>query len=246
MIRIDQFLVNCGYAPSRSKAQELIKSGVVFFAQKPVEKPSQLIDPNSSKELIEVRSNEILKYVSRAGLKLQGALQELKIKVTNKICLDVGQSTGGFTHCLLNFGAQFVVGVEVGSEQLHDDLRQSSQVQTLENTNIRDVDLNLLKHREFDLIVVDLSFISLRVVVEDLKKCLKAQGEVLALVKPQFELGPKALNKRGIVKNKSDYQILEREMVVFCQNSGYKIKNYIRSPILGGDGNEEFFIHLSL
>jgi 23S rRNA (cytidine1920-2'-O)/16S rRNA (cytidine1409-2'-O)-methyltransferase len=188
-----------------------------------------------------------LRYVSRGGLKLQGALARTGAEVADHTVLDIGQSTGGFTDCLLAHGARHVVGVDVGHGQLHARLRGDARVTALEGTHVRELDA-LRAHAPtggFTLIVGDLSFISMVGSLPELLPWLEAHGHLLVLVKPQFELGPKALDKRGLVKDEADYPRLEGRVRLACTALGLKVLDYFDSPITGGDGNREFFLYAS-
>lgn len=196
------------------------------------------------------------RYVSRGGLKLEGALKATGVQVQGLRCLDVGQSTGGFTDCLLQHGAARVVGVDVGHGQLHPRLRADPRVQALEGVNARHLDASLLIaagavqtvarglfDADFDLIVGDLSFISLTLVLPALAALLAPAGELLLLVKPQFELQPADIGKGGIVRDASLYAQVEQRLRAACADAGLPVLHWLPSPIAGGDGNREFFVH---
>ena len=257
-MRADQLLVHRGLAASRSQAQRLIESGVRKLTRegwKPVSKSDELFD---DVELVLLDAAEA-HYVSRGGLKLEGALKLSGISAQGKLCLDVGQSTGGFTDCLLQQGASHVVGVDVGHAQLHASLRADARVTCLERINARElntIDLIALcavskpaiglfssKNSLFDLLVGDVSFISQTLLVPGFSKHLKANAEVLMLVKPQFELQSGNLAKGGIVKDASLYAQVEQRIRASYAEHGFTVKNYFDSPIQGGDGNREFFVH---
>lgn len=247
--RLDQLLVDLGYAPSRTKAKELIERGAVLVTD--LESGARIKELKASsqflKDKIQINLNqadELLKYVSRAGLKLEGAIKDLNLNIKNKTCLDVGQSTGGFTDCLLALGAKQVTGIEVGKDQLHEKLKTDKRVESYENLNIRDArNIAALKAQKFDFIVVDVSFISLRLVLPEVYPFLNQGGELLALVKPQFELSASALNKKGIVKDKGDYLVIKNSLMDLCKNLNLKVEAYIESALPGRDGNQEFFIY---
>lgn len=250
--RLDILLVEKGLASSRTRAQDLIKAGLVqvITADGP-EIGDAPGDTFSSETEIRVLENEIEKYVSRGGLKLEGALKHTKIKCEDVIALDVGQSTGGFTHCLLDHGARRVIGVDVGHSQLHDQLKNHDRVVGLEGINAKELarDARLLSHKPekgFDLIVADLSFISLTLVLENLAQLLSPHGQLLALVKPQFEVGPENLAKGGVVKDFSLFKEVESKIKSKSKSVGLTVLDYFPSSIEGKDGNKEFFIHAKL
>jgi 23S rRNA (cytidine1920-2'-O)/16S rRNA (cytidine1409-2'-O)-methyltransferase len=257
-MRADQLLVHRGLAASRSQAQRLIDAGVRKLTRegwKAVSKSDYLFDDVE----LELLNAAEAKYVSRGGLKLEGALLKSGISVHDKLCLDVGQSTGGFTDCLLQAGAAFVVGVDVGHAQLHLSLREDKKVLCLEKINARDLNtLDLrarcaisitaesrfdLKKQLFELLVGDVSFISQTLLVPRFADLLALNADVLMLVKPQFELQSDDLAKGGIVKDASLYEKVEHRIRESYANAGLQVKNYFESPISGGDGNREFFVH---
>ena len=186
------------------------------------------------------------RYVSRGGLKLEGALRTTAWDLTGWRCLDVGQSTGGFTDCLLQHGAAQVVGLDVGHGQLHPSLQQDPRVVCIEGLNARSVeplDPRIPKAAQgFDLLVGDVSFISLTLVLPALVPMLKADGRVLMLVKPQFELQPQHIGKGGIVRDDALYPVVEQRLRQCCDELGLRVQAWLDSPITGGDGNREFFI----
>jgi 23S rRNA (cytidine1920-2'-O)/16S rRNA (cytidine1409-2'-O)-methyltransferase len=244
-MRADQLLVAQGLAPTRSAAQRLITAGVAEWASPTgwsvVKKAGEdLLDTAQ----LRVTDDAELRFVSRGGLKLEGALKHTGLDVTGQTALDVGQSTGGFTDCLLARGAAWVVGVDVGHDQLHASLRKHPHVTGLEGVHVRD--LGVLKPHAptggFTLIVGDLSFISMVSALPELRPWLEAHGHLLLLIKPQFELGPQALGKGGLVKDEADYPRLEARVRLACTALGLKVLDYFESPITGGDGNREFFL----
>jgi 23S rRNA (cytidine1920-2'-O)/16S rRNA (cytidine1409-2'-O)-methyltransferase len=190
------------------------------------------------------------RYVSRGGLKLAGALAHTGLEVAGWVCLDVGQSTGGFTDCLLQAGAARVVGVDVGHGQLHPRLRGDPRVLCLEGVNARGLgpaDLgNARPAGGFDLIVADASFISLTLLLPRFPALLRPGGQVLALVKPQFEVGPEGVGKGGLVRDPALYAGVEEKLRAACGYCGLRVRDWFDSPIAGGDGNREFFLWLSL
>lgn len=277
-MRADLFLVEHGHATTRSQAQRLIASGVQWrvdeaVAWKKIAKNGDEIPGNAELQLLDTTE---AKYISRGGLKLEGALKATGLDVTGLRCLDVGQSTGGFTDCLLQQGAAQVVGVDVGHGQLHDSLRSDARVVCIEGVNARsltaedlkahyrralhissgseedfdDVDEGDFDDEEddgfdpvFDFLTGDLSFISLTLVLPAVARLLKADGHLLMLVKPQFELQPGQIGKGGIVRDPVHFEFVEKRLRDTCAGLGLEVKAWLESPIAGGDGNREFFIH---
>ena len=243
-MRADQLLVQQGLAPSRSAAQRLIEAGAVRWLS-----PEGWIVPRKSGEElpegceIEVTDDAELRFVSRGGLKLDGALAHCGIDVTGMTCLDVGQSTGGFTDVLLQRGAARVVGIDVGHGQLHAKLRGDPRVSVFERVNARLLDARILPLQRYDLVVGDLSFISLTLVLPTLAPLVAAPGgQLLMLVKPQFELQPGDIGKGGLVRSDTAYARVEQRLRHACASSGLIVTAWFDSPIAGGDGNREFFI----
>ena len=243
--RADALLVAQKLAPSRTAAQWLIKEGRVSWAGGKISKPA--MDLPADTPLI-VAADPDARYVSRGGLKLAGALAETGLQVAGKVCLDVGQSTGGFTDCLLQNGAKHVVGVDVGHDQLHAQLRADPAVTAIEGVNCRALTAADLGQAfpagGFDLIVGDVSFTSLPLILPQLPALLAAHGDLLLLVKPQFEVGPDHIGKGGIVRDPALYGEVERKLRDFGQKIGLTVAAWLASPITGGDGNREFFIWL--
>jgi len=267
-MRIDQLLVARGLASTRSQAQRLIAGGVQWRKGNDWKAVVKNGDEVPEDAVIELMDDSEARYVSRGGLKLEAALKQVGLSVTGLACLDVGQSTGGFTDCLLQHGAASVVGVDVGSAQLHPSLRADPRVLCVENVNARalvasdliaayqdstsaegqfDVENDDLAadagfSPEFDLIVADLSFISQTLVLPAVVPFLKAGGTLLTLVKPQFELQPGQVGKGGIVKDAAFYPLIEQRLREACTALGLTVTAWFDSPIEGGDGNREFFI----
>ncbi len=250
-MRLDVFLVEKELAASRTQAQELIDAGYVRLKKQSI---STILDKASyqvkSEEYnsITVEKNELHKYVSRGGLKLEAALQAIKLEVTGKVVLDVGQSTGGFTDCLLQSGAQQVIGIDVGHHQLHEKIKADSKVKYLEGLHVKDLyqHQTFLSYRPpqgFDLVVIDVSFISLTKVMNDIKSHLKPSGDYLFLVKPQYELDAKSLDNNGIVKNPKSYSKVQTQIEQEAIRCFGSMISYFKSEKLGKDGNQEFFIY---
>lgn len=241
-MRADQLLVERGLAATRSQAQRLIAAGVRWRGARgwqPVAKNGDELPPNAQIALVD---DAEARYVSRGGLKLEGALAASGVAVAGKRCLDVGQSTGGFTDCLLAHGAARVTGVDVGHGQLHDKLRRDPRVVAIEKLNARELTARQVG-ADFDLVVGDLSFISLTLVLPALVPLVKAGGDLLMLVKPQFELQPSQIGKGGIVTDASLFALVEKRLRDCCAQLDLAVHGWYDSPIAGGDGNREFFIH---
>ena len=275
-MRIDQLLVQRELASTRSQAQRLIASGVTW---QPVAETGEVwkrVGKNGDEvpddARIRLLDDAEARFVSRGGLKLQAALKSVGLDVQGMVCLDVGQSTGGFTDCLLQAGANRVVGIDVGSAQLHPSLRADPRVSCLENVNARHLTatdfiaanndgisataefasggdpetdaeiLGELAAPSFDLVVADLSFISQTLVLPAVVPFLKAGGVLLTLVKPQFELQPGQVGKGGIVKDAGMYAIVEARLRSACAELGLEVTAWFNCAIDGGDGNREFFI----
>ena len=246
MPRADQLLVERGLANSRSQAQRLIAAGVDWRVG---QQAWQRIDKNGAvlpqdAELL-LKDDAETRYVSRGGLKLEGALRATGLQVKGWTCLDVGQSTGGFTDCLLQQGAAQVTGVDVGHGQLHPRLHADPRVVCIEHCNARELSLAQCGQADgFALIVADLSFISLTLVMPALTTLLSEQGQMLLLVKPQFELQATDIGKGGLVQDPAKYVQVEERLRSSAQDVGLQVAHWLPSVITGGDGNHEFFIHL--
>jgi 23S rRNA (cytidine1920-2'-O)/16S rRNA (cytidine1409-2'-O)-methyltransferase len=245
-VRADQLLVERGLAASRSQAQRLIAAGVRwrFGADwKPVTKNGEELPAVAELELLNQAET---RYVSRGGLKLEAALRHTGLAVAGCSALDVGQSTGGFTDCLLQHGAAQVVGVDVGSGQLNAAVRSDARVIAIEHTNARQLTADQLREAgaepPFDLIVGDLSFISQTLVWPALLPLLKPGRHGLVLVKPQFELQPEHIGKGGLVKSAASYALVRERITGALQGLGLTVLDYFDSAIAGGDGNREFFV----
>jgi 23S rRNA (cytidine1920-2'-O)/16S rRNA (cytidine1409-2'-O)-methyltransferase len=235
--RIDKLLVAAGLADSRTKAQALVMAGVVLADEQRVEKSSQEFSPEVALR-IKGETAET-KYASRGGLKLEKALEEFGVDVTDLTCLDIGASTGGFTDCLLQRGAKKVVAVDAGTNQLVWRLRSDERVDVRENVNARYLKPETLAE-EFDLIVMDVSFISVTKIFPVLSDLLKENGKMIVLIKPQFEVGKGEVGKGGIVREDEKHQRVVREVNVSAEECGFEVLGLIESPILGADGNKEF------
>ena len=243
-MRADQLLVAQGLAPTRSAAQRLIARGAVrWLGPKGWTVPAKAGEDLPAGCAIEVTDDAELRWVSRGGLKLAGAIERCGVAVAGRHALDVGQSTGGFTEVLLVLGAASVVGVDVGHGQLHPRLRADPRVVALEGINARALAEVVLPRQQFGLVVTDLSFISLTLVLQALASRLERDGDLLALVKPQFELQPADIGKGGIVSDPASHARVEARIRTACAACRLAIVDYVDSPIEGGDGNREFFVH---
>ena len=240
-MRADQLLVQRGVAPSRSAAQRLIeRGGVRWRAAAGWAVPRKAGEELPDGAEIEVVDDAELRFVSRGGLKLDAALAHCSIDVDGMTCLDVGQGSGGFTDALLSRRAARVVGVDVGHGQLHPRIAADPRVTALEGLNARQLDASALPCARFDLVVADVSFISLALVLPALAPL--AAGELLLLVKPQFELQPRDIGKGGIVKDAAAHAEVERKLRDACASSGLDVLDWFESAVTGGDGNREFFV----
>ena len=238
--RIDKLLVQLGLAETREKAQAYLLAGIVLVQNQPVTKAGTKVATNA-----EIRiKGEQLPFVGRGGLKVEHALDHCKINTKYALCLDVGSSTGGFTDCLLQRGANFVWAVDVGTNQLHFSLRKHPRVASLEGVNFRHVDLSLTGSF-VDLIVIDVSFISLKLILPKAKEFLARGGSIIALVKPQFEVGPQKLQRGGVVGKEKDRLEAIEEIKRFSQEIGLDVTGETDSPIEGKkSGNLEYLLRL--
>ncbi len=250
MERLDKALVTRALADTRSQAQRMIEAGRVSTH---VDDGWQVLNKASVKipdgQLLKVEPGEDDQFVSRGGLKLRGALAYAGLKPEGWAALDVGQSTGGFTDCLLQAGVAKVVGVDVGRDQLVPALKEHPKVVFFEGINARDLPVETLLVEApggFDLIVMDVSFISQTLILPGLPALLKPGGHLLSLVKPQFEVGKAGIGKGGIVRDARLYEEVERRIRAQCEALGLTLEGYFPSPITGGDGNREFFVSARL
>ncbi len=236
--RIDKLLVERGLAPTRTRAQALVMAGAVLVGEQRVEKPSETFALDAA---IRVRGADdpAARYVGRGGLKMEAALREFKLDVHNFTCLDVGASTGGFTDCLLQHGARRVVAVDVGHNQLDWRLRNDPRVATREGVNARYLQAEDFAEK-FDLIVMDVSFISATKVLPALGSLLKEAGHIVLLIKPQFEVGRGEVGRGGIVTDPAQHRRVVGEVNDAASGAKLNIRGVIDSPILGADGNREF------
>jgi 23S rRNA (cytidine1920-2'-O)/16S rRNA (cytidine1409-2'-O)-methyltransferase len=240
--RIDVMLVEQGFFDSREKAKAAIMAGIVFHGTERLEKPGTKID-----HTIELTvKGHIHPYVSRGGLKLEKALQHFQIDLTNRTMLDIGASTGGFTDCALQHGATLVYAIDVGYNQLDYKIRQDERVIVMERTNFRYVEPKDLIGPTPNFASIDVSFISLKLIIPVLKTLLDSSGDVVALIKPQFEAGREEIGKSGVIRDAKVHQRVLQEMLEFACEVGFELKGLTFSPIRGGEGNIEFLAHWTI
>jgi 23S rRNA (cytidine1920-2'-O)/16S rRNA (cytidine1409-2'-O)-methyltransferase len=237
--RLDLMLVKRGLVRSRDRAQAMILSGKVTVNNQIVDKAGTLVSPEDDITLKE----QDHPYVSRGGLKLEKALQVLDVDIAGFVCLDVGASTGGFTDCLLQHGVGRVYAIDVGYGQLAWKLRQDPRVVVIERKNIRRLAFEALS-QYVDLVTIDVSFISLKKVVPEIMKFMKKDARILALIKPQFEVGRQNVGKKGVVRDPALHAAVIKELIEFFTEIKLIHEFVISSPILGPKGNKEFFISL--
>lgn len=236
--RIDKLLVDRGLAESRTRAQAMIMAGVVLVDEQRVDKPSQQFDTTSS---IRVKGGDdpASRYVGRGGLKLEAALREFQLDVTGQTCLDVGASTGGFTDCLLQHGAQKVVAIDVGHNQIDWRLRNDPRVEVREGLNARYLKPEDFAHR-FDLVVIDVSFISVTMILPSIVPLVRESGAIVTLIKPQFEVGRGQVGSGGIVRDKAKRLRTVADVNEAARTLNLDVAGVIESPIKGADGNVEY------
>ena len=239
--RLDVLLVSLGLAESRAKAQATIMAGEVYVNGQKADKSGMEVDITSN---IEVRGSAC-PYVSRGGLKLEKALKNFGVDPTGYVCSDSGASTGGFTDCLLQQGASKVFAIDVGYGQLAWKIRNDPRVVVMERTNIRYVTLEDLGE-PLDLSVIDVSFISLGLVLPVVKTLLKPTGQVLCLIKPQFEAGKDKVGKKGVVRDPAVHEEVLQNFISLAKSLDFTIRNITFSPVKGPEGNIEFLAHLSM
>ncbi len=236
--RLDVLLVERGLAESRERAKAVIMSGDVFVNGQRSDKPGMTVPEDCN---IDVKGG--MEFVSRGGYKLKKALEDFGVNVDGKICIDCGASTGGFTDCLLKAGAEKVYSVDVGYGQLAWSLRNDPRVVSMERTNIRYV-TNEQIHDKIDLAVIDVSFISLRLVLPTVKALLRDGGEVVCLIKPQFEAGKEKVGKKGVVRDEKTHAEVLENFIGTASELGFSVKDLTYSPIKGPEGNIEYLGYL--
>ncbi len=237
-MRLDQYIVE-HFGITRSRAQLLIENNSVTISGKVITKSSYKVPEFIDKEMVEV--TDTIRYVSRAGLKIEHAIKEFLLNITGKDCLDIGSSTGGFTDCLLQSGAHHVDCVDVGTDQLHEIIKRNKQVSVYEKTDIRNFNGGI-----YDVIVGDISFVSLNVIIPIIPKFCKKDTQLILLIKPQFEVGKEFLNKQGIVKDQNSITDSMEKIKTTLVQHGFMVNSIIDSPILGGDGNKEFLVYITI
>ncbi len=237
--RLDKIIVEKGIAPSRERAQALIMEGKIFVNGVPSLKAGAMVAEDAAIEL----KGEDIPYVSRGGLKLEAAIENFNIRLKDKIAMDVGASTGGFTDCMLQNGAKKIYCIDVGYGQLAWKLRQDPRVVLIERTNIRYLEKKKISD-EIDIATIDVSFISLTKVVPAVLQFLKEEGEIIALIKPQFEVGKGEVGKGGIVKDEAKRMKAVEFVKESLESLGLETIGVIQSPILGQKGNTEFLIYM--
>ena len=255
MSRADKLLQESYPQLSRNKIQSLIERKKIYYSEGGpwflLQKASQKFPAEKHPSLQwRLQEDEESQFVSRAGFKLEKTLQHFDIDVSGKLCLDVGLSTGGFSHCLLQRGVQKILGIDVGHSQLHPQLQSEDRLVSLDKVNARDPlpgealhDFFASKDQQFDLIVIDVSFISLDKIIENISQYLRQQGLLLALVKPQFEVGKGNLNKQGVVKDSKMVDEVVKKNIELFTHHGLEIQGQVLSPIEGENGNQEVFLY---
>jgi 23S rRNA (cytidine1920-2'-O)/16S rRNA (cytidine1409-2'-O)-methyltransferase len=237
-VRLDRLLVERGIAPTREKARALIMTGSVLVGENVTDKAGALVLPDKE---IRIRG-ENNPYVSRGGLKLKGALTNFGISVRGLVAIDIGASTGGFTDCLLQEGASKVYALDVGYGQLAWKLREDRRVVPIERTNIRYFEGAGISDR-IDIAVIDVSFISLKLVIPSVLKLIGEEASIVALIKPQFEVGKEMVGKRGVVSDPALHSKVVKEIDDFCCEARLEVLGTCESPLAGPAGNREFFIY---
>ncbi len=235
-MRADVYLSAFGHAESRQKARELIDAGAVKIDGETVKKPSSAINENIPHTVL---TEQIFKYVSRGGMKLEAALDAFKINVNRLKAVDIGASTGGFTDCLLKRGAECVYAIDAGIGQLHPSIRENERVRCIEHFNARELNAEITDGL-CDIATADVSFISQTYIIGGIAEVLKPGGIFVSLIKPQFEAGRAALGKNGIVSSSAYRYLAAKRVISFACENGFDCLGFIRSPIEGGDGNKEY------
>lgn len=238
--RIDVLLVEKGLIETREKAKRAVMAGIVYSNEERIDKPGEKIPVDAPLEI----KGKTMPYVSRGGLKLEKALRVFDLTVQDKVLIDIGASTGGFTDCALQNGAKMSYALDVGYNQLAWKLRQDERVVVMERTNFRYVTPADLERGMPDFAVIDVSFISLSLILPVLKTLLVPGADVMALVKPQFEAGREQVGKKGIVRDRAVHQAVIEKIIQLASTLGYDVVNVSHSPITGGDGNIEFLLHI--
>ncbi|GAA0602769.1 TlyA family RNA methyltransferase [Virgibacillus siamensis] len=238
--RLDVLLVERNLIETREKAKRVIMAGLVLSNHNRLDKPGMKVD----EEIPLTIKQKLIPYVGRGGLKLERALKYFPISLENKIMVDVGSSTGGFTDCALQNGVQYCYAIDVGYNQLDWKLRNDDRVIVMERTNFRYVTSDMLMYDLPDFASIDVSFISLKLILPVLADLLKENSDVVALIKPQFEAGRDKVGKKGIIRDKAVHLEVLKNITAFAENTGFHVLDVTYSPITGGDGNIEFLAHL--
>lgn len=239
--RIDVLLVKRGLIDTREQAKRSIMAGLVYSEETRIDKPGEKIEEDAP---LTIKGNA-LKYVSRGGLKLEKALEVFDVSVADKILLDIGASTGGFTDCALQNGAKHCYALDVGYNQLAWKIRQDERVTVMERTNFRYATPDLFEEGLPTFATIDVSFISLALILPPLRKILVENSDVIALVKPQFEAGKGKVGKKGVVKERATHLEVLEKVAEFAYEEGFTLKDASYSPVTGGEGNIEFLFHLT-
>ncbi|WP_416149565.1 TlyA family RNA methyltransferase [Salipaludibacillus sp. HK11] len=240
--RIDVLLVEKGIIETREKAKRTIMAGLVLADGERIDKPGAKVNVDSILTL----KGKVMPYVSRGGLKLERAIEVFNFDLNNKIVLDIGSSTGGFTDCSLQKGAKLVYALDVGYNQLAWKLRQDERVVVMERTNFRYSSVDDFTKGRPEFATIDVSFISLQLILPVLKEIIVENSNVSALIKPQFEAGREEVGKKGIIRDRKIHYNVVKKIVDFCEEIGFSVQGLAPSPIRGGEGNIEFLIHLRL
>lgn len=240
-VRLDKLIFTLGLVDSRNIAQSLIIRGLVLVDNEPVTKPGSLVSPECKVRI----KNHGQKYVSRAGEKLEHALDFFNVQVKDLVCLDVGSSTGGFTDCLLTKEASFVYAVDVGTNQLAYKLRQNNQVKVFEKTHANELNPEMFS-KKIELAVIDVSFIAVRKILKHITEVISDHSKIIVLVKPQFELEKKYISSGGVVKSEKDQLLAVKLVTDFAESNNLENLGVVKSPILGAKkGNQEYLVLLS-
>lgn len=239
--RLDVILFERGYFESREKAKREILVGNIIINEHAVTKAGMMYKDDDN---LKIRIKDKLKYVSRGGLKLEGAIKAFNLEFENKVILDIGASTGGFTDCALQHKAMYVYSVDVGTNQLAFCLRNNEKVKSIENTHINRLNTELLNRGFADMVVADLSFISLTKVIPYIRKYIKKGAYLILLIKPQFELGAEYIGKNGIVKEQKYRELAINKVKYSLEQNKYKLINITESPITGTKGNVEYLAYI--
>jgi len=239
-VRLDTLLVDRGLVETREKAKRAIMAGIVYSNEERMDKPGEKVREDVP---LTIKGKQ-MPYVSRGGYKLEKALSEFELSVKDKVIIDIGASTGGFTDCALQNGAKLSYAIDVGYNQLAWKLRQDKRVVVMERTNFRYMKPDDLPYSMPQFACIDVSFISLKIILPVLKTLLVDDSDVVALIKPQFEAGKEQVGKKGIVRDSNIHESVIENIVQFSLNEGYDVCHLTYSPITGGDGNIEFLLHL--